>query len=305
MIPLDGLLLADKGAGVTSFQVVAHLRQVLRVPKVGHGGTLDPMATGVLPILLGAATKLTPYLLDLDKEYVATVRLGVTTDTLDATGRIVEERPVPVLDEGRLRSALTRFEGEIDQVPPMFSAIHAGGRRLYELARAGVEIERAPRRVRIDAIELLAWTSPCILVRIACGKGTYIRSLAADLGAALGCGAHVEALQRTRVGGFRLADAVPWALLRAGDAAALRARVEPADRVVEHLPPVSLDEAAAYRLQHGQELAPASTPPGAPAGPCRLYAGPVFLGIGDAGPHGLRPLRLLHAPVPESRRVPR
>lgn len=303
---LDGVLIAEKGPGVTSFQVVAHLRRVLRVPKVGHGGTLDPMATGVLPILLGEATKLTPYLQTQDKEYVATIRLGVTTDTLDVTGRVLTEQPVPALGVAAIRATLARFEGEIDQVPPMFSALHAGGRRLHELARAGIEVPRAPRRVRIDAIELLDWTPPLMRLRVACGKGTYIRSLAADLGAVFGCGARLEALERTRVGAFTLADAVPWSALRDGDAAALGARVLPPDLVVAHLPAVRLDPAAADRLRRGQRLigreADALTAT-IPCGPCRLYAGETFLGIGEAEAAGLRALRLLHADHPRSRPV--
>ncbi len=291
---LDGLLLAEKGAAVTSFQVVAHLRRVLGVAKVGHGGTLDPMATGILPVLLGAATKVTAYLTAQDKEYVATIRLGVTTDTLDATGRVLEERPVPPLGRAHLVAVLGRFEGEIDQVPPMFSALHAGGRRLHELARAGIEVERAPRRVRIDEIELGEWASPRLRVRVACGKGTYIRSLAADVGAALGCGAHLEALQRTRVGPFRLDDAAPWAVIRDGDRAALARWVRPTDDAVRHLPLVRLDETAARRLRQGQRL----TLEGVPAsgdlhGPCRLYVGGRFLGLAEAGPHGLRSLCLI------------
>src|SRR5262249_23518685 len=190
---LDGLLVAEKGGGVTSFQVVAHLRRVLRVPKVGHGGTLDPMATGVLPILLGRATRLTPYLQAQDKEYVATIRLGRSTDTLDATGRVTAERPVPDLDVAAIRAALARFVGEVDQVPPRFPALQVGGRRLHELARAGIEVARPPRRVRIDAIDVRAWASPLVTLRVACGTGTYIRSLAADLGETLGCGASLEA----------------------------------------------------------------------------------------------------------------
>ena len=303
---LDGVLIAEKGPGLTSFQVVAHLRRVLRVPKVGHGGTLDPMATGVLPILLGEATKLTPYLQTQDKEYVATIRLGVTTDTLDVTGRVLTEQPVPALGVAAIRATLARFEGEIDQVPPMFSALHVGGRRLHELARAGIEVPRAPRRVRIDAIELLDWTPPLMRLRVACGKGTYIRSLAADLGAVFGCGARLEALERTRVGAFTLADAVPWSALRDGDAAALGARVLPPDLVVAHLPAVRLDPAAADRLRRGQRLigreADALTAT-IPCGPCRLYAGETFLGIGEAEAAGLRALRLLHADHPRSRPV--
>ena len=300
----DGLLLADKGSGVTSFQVVAHLRRVLRVAKVGHGGTLDPMATGVLPILLGRATKLTPYLQAQDKEYVATIRLGVSTDTLDATGRIVAERPVPPLEATDIRTVLARFEGEIEQVPPMFSALHAGGRRLHELARAGIEVERAPRRVRIDAIELVEWSPPLLTVRVACGKGTYIRTLAADLGAVVGCGARLDALRRTRLGPFLLADAAPWAAILEGDASALGERVLPAERAVDHLPAVRLDAAAAWRLRCGRRLAAGEeTGVTAPAGPCRLYVDDAFIGIGEAGPLGLRSLRLLHADHPRPRPV--
>jgi tRNA pseudouridine55 synthase len=296
-----GLLLVEKGPGLTSFQVVAHVRRVLRVAKVGHGGTLDPLATGLLPILLGVATKLTPYLQAQDKEYVATVRLGVATDTLDATGRTTAERPVPALDAAALDAVLRRFLGDIDQVPPMFSALHAGGRRLHELARAGVEVERAPRRVRIDAIELRAFTPPLLTLRVACGKGTYIRSLAADIGEALGCGGHVTALVRTRLGSFTLEEAVPWAVVREGDPAVLRARVVGPDRAVAHLPVARLDPAAARRLMLGQRLRPDA--PGVPGvlGPCRLYAGEAFFGIGETDAEGLRGLRLLHADDPRTR----
>ena len=294
----DGLLLADKGPAVTSFQVVAHLRRVLRVPKVGHGGTLDPMATGLLPILLGEATKLTGHLQGQDKEYLATIRLGVATDSLDATGNVTGERPVPPLTVGQVRAVLGRFVGEIEQVPPMYSALHVGGRRLHELARAGIAVERAPRQVRVYALELIECAPPCLRVRVACGSGTYVRSLAADLGEALGCGGHIEALVRTRVGSLRLEDAVPWAVIQGGDAATLVGRVLPPDRAVAHLPAISLLPEAGRRLAHGQtvplsELAPvdASVAPG----PCRVYAGASFLGIGELSPEGLRPLRLVHA----------
>jgi len=305
---LDGFLLADKGPGLTSFEVVAHVRRVLRVPKVGHGGTLDPMATGVLPLLVGSATKLAPYLLDRDKEYVATIRLGVTTDTLDATGRVLAELPVPALDAATIQAALGRFVGEIEQVPPMFSALHAGGRRLHELARAGIEVERAPRRVRIDALELSAWAPPRLTVRVACGKGTYVRSLAHDLGRALGPGAHLEALRRTRVGLFRQEDAVPWDVLRQADLALLVPHLRPADRAVAHLPAVPLSAAAALRLRHGQTLGPDVPSVAGAVGVCRLYVDETFLGVGEAGPGGLRALRLLplegHADRPGTRPVP-
>jgi tRNA pseudouridine55 synthase len=302
--PLDGILIADKGGGVTSFQVVAHLRRVLRVPKVGHGGTLDPMATGVLPILLGEATKLTAYLQAHDKEYEAIVRLGRETDTLDATGRVTAERPVPPLTLDRLRAALTAFEGEIEQVPPMFSALHVGGRRLHELARAGVEVARPPRRVRIDRIEMLDWTPPRLAIRVACGSGTYIRTLAADLGGALGCGGSLDALRRTRLGPFALTTAVDWDLLRSGTAEQLAAHVEPPDHAVLHLPAVRLDEASAQRLRHGQHVLPEHREPvPAVVGRCRLYAAELFLGIGEVDADGIRALRLLHARNPRARPV--
>lgn len=304
--PGGGLLLADKGEGVTSFQVVAHVRRVLRVAKVGHGGTLDPMATGLLPLLLGEATKLTGYVQGQDKEYVATVRLGVSTDTLDATGTVTRERPVPPLEAGDLAAALPRFVGEIDQVPPMFSALHAGGRRLHELARAGVEIDRPPRRVRVHALTLLEWTPPRLRLRVACSSGTYVRSLAADLGETLGCGAHVQALVRTGLGPFALADAVPWAVVQAGDPAALAARILPADRAVAHLPAVRLSPAAARRIAAGQGVPAAEleSPPAGGPGPCRLYVGEVFLGVGELSTRGVRPLRLLHADRPGPRPLP-
>jgi tRNA pseudouridine55 synthase len=302
--PLHGVLNADKGSGVTSFQVVAHLRRVLRVPKVGHGGTLDPMATGVLPILLGEATKLTAYLQAHDKEYEAIVRLGRETDTLDATGRVTAERPVPPLGVERLRAALAAFEGEIDQVPPMFSALHVGGRRLHELARAGVEVARPPRRVRIDRIELLDWTPPLLAIRVACGSGTYIRTLAADLGAALDCGGSLDALRRTQLGPFSLTMAVGWDLLRSGTAEQLAGHVQPPDRAVLHLPAVQLDDAAAQRLRHGQRVLPEHlehVP--TVVGRCRLYSAELFLGIGEVEADGVRALRLMHASHPRARSV--
>lgn len=302
----DGILLADKGPAVTSFQVVAHLRRVLHIPKVGHGGTLDPMATGLLPILLGEATKLTAHLQGQDKEYLATIRLGVATDTLDATGRVTGERPVPPLLADEVRAVLGRFVGSIEQVPPMYSALHAGGRRLHELARAGMAVDRAPRRVRVYAFELIECVPPRLHVRVECGSGTYVRSLAADVGEALGCGGHVEALVRTRVGLLRLEDAVPWAVIQEGDAAALARCVHPADRAVAHLPTVALSAEAARRLAHGQRVPPSELAsielPAVPSA-CRVYGGEGFLGIGELSRQGLRPLRLLHADRPRPRPV--
>jgi tRNA pseudouridine55 synthase len=289
----SGILPVEKGPGVTSFQVVAHLRRVLRVPRIGHGGTLDPAATGLLPILIGEATKLTPYLVDLDKEYVATVRLGVVTESQDLSGAVLETRPVPALDRPALEDALAPFVGVIRQVPPMFSALHRGGKRLYELARQGVEIEREPREVTVHSIVVESVAPPEFVIRIRCGKGTYVRTLAADVGAALGCGAALAALVRTRVGPFALEAAVPWDELReARSGERLWPRLLPPDTALAALAPVRLDAGAARAFAHGQAV-PAGT---GVDGLLRVY-GPDggLLGVGRGQGDRVKPERLLHA----------
>jgi tRNA pseudouridine55 synthase len=299
----SGVLPVEKGPGVTSFQVVAHLRRLLRAPKVGHGGTLDPDATGVLPILVGEGTKLTPYLTALDKEYVATVRLGITTDTLDASGRVLTTSEVPALSAAAVTEALARFVGEIEQVPPMYSALHHEGRRLHELAREGAEVERAPRRITVHAITLESFALPELTFRVRCGKGTYVRVLAADLGEALGTGAALSRLVRTRVGPYRLEDAVPWEILReARDGSALWARLLPLDSALGDLPAVTLDAIAARSFVHGQ-VVPARPPV---EGAARVY-GPegVLLGLGLGRGGALKPERLLHADPARAPVVPR
>jgi tRNA pseudouridine55 synthase len=188
----SGILVVDKPTGATSFDMVALLRRRLGVRRIGHGGTLDPAASGVLPLLIGEATKLVPYLADEDKEYAATVRFGVTTDTQDLTGRVLSTAPPPALTREGLTAATRPFVGRIRQVPPMFSALRHRGRRLYELAREGVEVEREPRDVVVHEIVVDAVADASVTLRIVCGRGTYVRALAADLGAALGCGAAVE-----------------------------------------------------------------------------------------------------------------
>jgi tRNA pseudouridine55 synthase len=203
-----GVIVVDKPAGRSSAAVVEEVKRTLGVARAGHGGTLDPIATGVLPVCLNAATKLANYLLADDKEYEATGVLGVATDTLDRTGQIVEERPVAV-DEAAILAALARRLGEQDQIPPMYSAIKQGGVRLYQRARAGEAVERAPRRIRIDRLELLELAPPRFRIAIACSKGTYVRSLVADLGTDLGTCAHLAELRRTRSGRFAIAEAVP------------------------------------------------------------------------------------------------
>jgi tRNA pseudouridine55 synthase len=299
----SGILPVEKGPGVTSFQVVAHLRRVLRAPKVGHGGTLDPDATGVLPILIGEATKLTPYLVELDKEYVATVRLGVVTETEDLGGTVLETHPVPALDVDAIEAALRRFVGVIRQVPPMYSALHRGGKRLYELAREGRTVQREAREITVHAITLEALALPDLTLRVRCGKGTYVRTLAADLGAALGCGAALAALVRTRVGPYALEGAVPWPEVgEARHGALLWARVLPLDGALGALPPVHLDPAQSRGFVHGQAVAGAVGPA---AGQVRVYgADGVLLGIGSARGPLLRPERLLHADPPRPSVLP-
>ena len=298
----SGILPVEKGPGVTSFQVVAHLRRVLRVPRIGHGGTLDPAATGLLPILIGEATKLTPYLVDLDKEYVATVRLGITTETQDLTGAVLETRPLPDLSAAALEAALAPFVGVIRQVPPMFSALRRGGKRLYELARQGVEVEREPREVTIHEIRLESVSLPDFVIRVRCGKGTYVRTLAADVGAALGCGAALAGLVRTRVGPYALEDAVPWDEVReARSGERLWPRLLPPDTALAALAPVTLDAAAARAFGHGQAVAG-----GGRAGRLLRVYGPdgALLGVGQGLGDRVKPERLLHADPARSSVLP-
>ena len=298
----SGILAVEKGPGVTSFQVVAHLRRVLRVPKIGHGGTLDPAATGVLPILIGEATKLTPYLVELDKEYVATVRLGVVTETQDLAGAVLETHPVPDLDVQAIEASLRCFVGVIRQVPPMYSALHHDGKRLYELAREGRTVEREPREITVHAIALEALALPDLTLRVRCGKGTYIRTLACDLGAALGCGAVLASLVRTRVGPYALEAAVRWPEVReARQGGPLWARLLPPDSALAALAPVHLDAAQARGFAHGQAVAVAA----GPAGLVRVYgADGALLGIGSTRGPFVRPERLLHADPPRPSVLP-
>jgi tRNA pseudouridine55 synthase len=216
--PLDGVLVLDKPAGLSSAAAVERVKRALGVGRAGHGGTLDPIATGVLPVCLGEATKLAQYLLADDKAYEAEGVLGAATDTLDRTGRVLAARE-PCRDEAALRAAIAARRGEHDQVPPAFSAIKQGGVRMYHRARAGEAVALAPRRVRIDALDLLELAPPRFRVAVACSKGTYIRSLIADLGADLGCGAHLAELRRTRSGRFSIERAVELPALEAAAAA--------------------------------------------------------------------------------------
>jgi len=281
------------------------VRRRLGVRRIGHAGTLDPDATGVLPILVGEATKITPYLVDQDKEYLATVRFGLTTDTHDVSGRVLSETPVDDLVPARLEEVCRAFVGHIKQVPPMYSAVHHQGRRLYELARAGIEVERAPREVTIRSIAIEKIDGPLVTLRVVCGKGTYVRVLAADLGAALGCGGAVESLVRCRVGPFDLRDAVSWPDLTDGGHE-LWSRVRPVEAALAGWPVVRLDGPGAATFGHGQ---PADVIPAAAGteGFVRVHdiAGPM-IGVGElmAGGTKVRPVRILHADRPRTRILP-
>ena len=205
---LDGVLLIDKPSAHTSHDVVARLRGILRMKRIGHAGTLDPMATGLLVMLVGKATRISQYLMSVDKEYTGTIKLGQSTNTQDAEGQVMETRPVPSLTEADVRAALNGFLGDQYQMPPMFSAIKIAGKALYKSARAGEEIEREPRFIRISQYDLLRWESPEIDFRVLCTKGTYVRTLAHDLGQKLGCGAHLSALRRIASGNLNVSRAV-------------------------------------------------------------------------------------------------
>ena len=204
----DGVLLVDKAAGMTSHDVVALVRRRLQIKKVGHCGTLDPLATGLLLLTLGRGTKIQDLLMSEDKDYAGTLTLGVTTDTQDSEGKIVEERPVPELNESNVRSAFEKFRGDFYQMPPMVSAIKMGGVPLYKLARQGKVVEREPRLVHVYSYEIGRIASPEIDFRVTCSKGFYVRTYAHDIGEALGCGAHLKALRRTKSGRFDVAGAI-------------------------------------------------------------------------------------------------
>ena len=206
---LEGVLLVDKPTGFTSHDVVARLRRKLAMKRIGHAGTLDPMATGLLIMLIGKATRISQYLTNLDKEYEGTIELGKITNSQDADGEVMETRPVPALTEAEVRAAMQTFLGDQYQTPPMFSAIKVGGVPLYKLARKGEEIVREPRFIRVSAYELTRFALPHLDFRMRCSKGTYVRTLAHDLGQKLGCGAHLTTLRRSASGKFDVADALP------------------------------------------------------------------------------------------------
>lgn len=251
---INGIINVYKEAGFTSHDVVAKLRGILKQKKIGHTGTLDPDATGVLPVCLGNGTRLCDMLADKSKEYVAVMRLGVVTDTQDMSGQILQEKEVTCGEE-EVKAAIHAFEGEYDQIPPMYSALKVNGKKLYELAREGKEIERQPRKVFIQEIEILSIKLPLVTFRVSCSKGTYIRTLCQDIGEKLGCGAAMDSLQRTRVGNFLLEDALTLTEIEAlAKEGKVSSKVIPVDFVFHALPKAVVKKEFRKRIDNGNFL---------------------------------------------------
>lgn len=253
-MPVHGVLLLDKAAGQSSNDVLIKAKRLLNAQKAGHTGTLDPFATGLLPLCFGEATKFAQDLLEADKTYETVVHLGVKTTTGDTEGEVLETRAVNVSVD-RIEQVLAQFRGEIEQVPPMYSALKRDGKPLYEYARAGVTLEREARRVTIHALEMLEFRSPYLHLRVRCSKGTYVRVLGEDIGATLGCGGHLQALRRTVVGALILERCVTLDALTAVAETERSSLLAPVDALLSTFPPIFLSDALSQRFLHGQRLA--------------------------------------------------
>lgn len=290
--PVDGVLFLDKPLGSSSNHALQVAKRLFNAAKAGHTGTLDPMATGLLPLTFGEATKFSQMLLDADKTYEATVALGVVTDTGDTEGKLIEQRPVDV-QMSDVITALTAFRGEIDQVPPMYSALKRDGKALYEYARAGLELERSPRRVIIHEIELCdeRLEGDCFRLRVRCSKGTYVRTLAMDIGWALGCGAHLSALRRTAIGPFGIERAVSIDQIETSSMDERDGLLASPDTLVGHLAALQLNELQAHATLQGRVV---NLEERAAPGLVRLYAKGCFIGLGEINEGGkLSPKRLI------------
>lgn len=294
---VDGILVLDKPRGLTSNAALQKIRWLLNAEKAGHTGSLDPLATGVLPLCFGEATKFSQYLLDADKGYETLMHLGVTTATGDAEGGVLERRDVSV-DRDALEAVLSRFRGDISQIPPMYSALKRDGQPLYKLARAGEVVEREPRSVTIGRLDLLSFEPPFARLSVACSKGTYIRTLVEDIGQALGAGAHVAELRRTQAGPFSLDQTISLESLEQahaeGGSEALDRFLMPADSGLEHWPLLQLSEHSSYYWLHGQ---PVRAPQAPKFGMVRVqdHEG-RFIGIGEVSDDGrIAPRRLIRS----------
>ena len=293
---VNGVLILDKPAGISSNKALQKVKQLLFARKAGHTGSLDPLATGLLAICFGEATKLADYIVDTEKHYRVTGQLGVTTSTGDAEGEVREEKPVPDVDQAQLEAIIDTFRGEIMQVPPMYSALKYHGEPLYKLARQGIEVEREPRAVTIFALELLSLSDNQFTLDVVCSKGTYIRTLIEDIGDALGCGAHTIALRRTALGPFTDADMVDMDTLidaEKNDREALNNYVKPVETALQDWPAVCLSADAAYYVRQGQAVTVSRAPT---SGMVSLYDNAnQFMGIGQILDDGrVTPRRLLN-----------
>ena len=277
-VPVHGVLLLDKPVGMSSAQALAKAKWLLNAQKAGHTGTLDPFATGLLPLCFGEATKFAQDLLDADKTYETVVHLGITTDTGDTEGTILTQQIVDVT-VAQIESVLDQFRGPISQVPPMHSALKRDGKPLYEYARAGITLEREARDVTIHQLDLLAYDAPILRLRVACSKGTYIRVLGEDIGAALGCGAHLSALRRTVIGALDVSSALTLDQLAEHPAADRNSCLQPVDSLLSSFPALVLDVALASRFRQGQRIAldRAGVVPPCESGRVRVYQAPHCL----------------------------
>lgn len=287
---IDGVLLLDKPLGMSSNHALQAARRLFAAEKGGHTGTLDPLATGLLPLCFGEATKFAGELLNADKRYTARVHLGITTDTADAEGVVLSEAPVAISPE-QLNSVLAEFRGEISQLPPMYSALKRDGKPLYEYARAGIEVDRQPRQITIFELNLLGCELPFFELDVLCSKGTYIRTLAADIGARLGCGAHLASLCRTAIGRIDLSQAITLDTLEATPEMERSKFLLAMDALLGDLPVASLDPEQSRRVRHGQAVL--WTGNGGPR--FRLFSDTDdFLGVGRLATDGvLQPERLV------------
>ncbi len=288
---IHGVLLLNKPAGLTSNDCLQKVKRLFNANRAGHTGSLDKPATGMLPICLGEATKLTSYLLDADKVYEAKVRLGIMTTTGDAAGDVLEQKPIPKIDKELLLNVIKQFVGTISQVPPMYSALKHQGQRLYKLAYQDQEVEREPRNITIYDIDLLEFDNDSFKIKVSCSKGTYIRSLAVDIGEKLGCGAHIETLHRIEVSQFSREEMVDFENIES--ITDIDSLLLPMDSVVEHLPIVDLEQDSTAYVLNGQAVLVAKSPS---SGLVRLYDHEqFFIGIGHILEDGrVAPKRLFH-----------
>lgn len=289
---VDGVLLLDKPSGISSNQALQLAKRLFQAAKAGHTGSLDPLATGLLPLCFGEATKFSHFLLDADKSYRARIKLGITTTTGDAEGEVLDVSPVS-LDREQVEPVLSRFLGAISQVPPMYSALKHQGKPLYAYARDGIQIDRAARNVIIHTIRLEHFEQDELEIVVRCSKGTYIRTLAEDIGTSLGCGGHLIGLRRLSTGHFKLQDGLTLEQLEVLSVEERDNKLLDPDALISDLPEVLLDEESTYYLQRGQRIWKSGF---VPKGDFRLYGpGPVFLGIGHQAPDGkIAPKRLVN-----------